>query len=214
LWLKYEHSNENSQQNQMMLPLLTAGMVLISLELSCFREISSGNLISIIALALALATFWWINLRKGKLIVPSPRSLSICGGQKAGRAVMRIPLTFYNDGALPLIVRNMRIRIDDGAPIPFLATAFSIESDKKGEDNGYRFATQFPIEGRNALHLVAVFIGKDGMTLIVKKYTFVIESLLADSNKWNEICRFQFNVKEKDLENINSSLLAYDLCDE
>jgi hypothetical protein len=177
-------------------------------------KIDLRDMVSLLALELTLVTFWWINLRKGRIVAPKPRSFSICGGGTTGKIVMRVPLVFYNTGAIPIIVHNLRVNIleTNGEPLIFGSTVFSIEKDGKPED--CKFATQFPIGGRNTFDIVCQFTRRQGIEFKNGIYNFAIEAQIADREKWIELCRFSFDVKGRYLSNINTRLLAYDLCDE
>jgi hypothetical protein len=50
--------------------------------------------ISIFALLFTIFSFWWMNWRKGKLIIGPPRSFALAAQGKEGLLLIRIPLIF------------------------------------------------------------------------------------------------------------------------
>ena len=58
-------------------------------------------LVSGLALAFAIASFWWLNARKGRLEAAAPASYAF-----ADKVRLRLPLAFFNSGAKALIVTS------------------------------------------------------------------------------------------------------------
>lgn len=81
-------------------------------------------MLSIFALVFTIYSFWWMNWRRGKLIVGIPRSYAAFGS-KDERIILEFPFDFINTGPLPIIIRNLRLLIlneESQAPLTFTAT--------------------------------------------------------------------------------------------
>lgn len=109
-------------------------------------------IISSLALLFTIVSFWWMNWRRGKLIVGAPRSFAAKGSQQ-GNLIITLPLVFYNNGASAIVVQNLRLLLlhedSDSRPLFFNATL-----EKLLIDEGRAFATQFPVRGREAIGLI------------------------------------------------------------
>ncbi len=72
-----------------------------------------------------MTAFWWMNWRRGKLIVGKPRSYA-ARGSLTENLIITFPLVFFNDGAAAIVVQNLRLLLlDEGSntrPLFFNAT--------------------------------------------------------------------------------------------
>ena len=60
---------------------------------------SAALLISTFALFFTIFSFWWMNWRKGKIIVGPPRSFAATSKGENDQLVVQLPFVFYNEGA-------------------------------------------------------------------------------------------------------------------
>jgi hypothetical protein len=77
-------------------------------------------LISFLALAFTLASFWWLYARRGSLSAATPETYAFIKGFK-----LRFPLALFNDGAVPRLVTDLRIDISDVGQFPWITTRWS-----------------------------------------------------------------------------------------
>lgn len=165
-------------------------------------------IISILALFFTIFSFWWMNWRKGKLHVGTPRSYAAFGSLEA-RMVLEFPFVFFNDGPMPIIVQNLRLVFSDEKqtqPLIFMATVKEI-----GNHQYRAFATQFPVRGREALLLICEFQREPGgMFFEARNYTMELQAKLGNSKQWKRICSFNLKVTEKSLPTINKQFIVHD----
>jgi hypothetical protein len=166
-------------------------------------------IISILALVFTIFSFWWMNWRRGKLIVGPPRSYAMAA-QKEGLLLVRIPLVFYNDGAATQVVQNLRLTLEQNdiksEAMKFTATV----SDLLGgdfKDGTRQFASQFAVEGRKSHSgyfefqlRSSTFVPSQG------KCKATLEAKLDDSMNWKTLLVFELNISGTNW----SSLLPYD----
>jgi hypothetical protein len=164
--------------------------------------------ISVFALLFTIASFWWMNWRKGKLYVGSPRTYAAFGSIE-GKMVLEFPFVFYNNGPLPIIVQNLRIILldeDPAIPLNFIAT-----ETKLGNNENRSFATQFPIRGQEALLLICEFQRDPGQRIFEQMvYPIELQAVIGNSKKWKRLCKFTLNINEKDLNTINKQFVVHD----
>ena len=165
-------------------------------------------IISILALLFTVFSFWWMNWRKGKLHVGSPRSFAAFGSMDR-KMVLEFPFVFFNDGPTPIIVQNLRLIFCEEQPprpLNFIATV-----KKLGTDEGRTFATQFPVRGREAVLLICEFQREPGgMVFEARSYPMELQAKLGNSKEWKQICSFSLNVSKRSLQTINKQFVVHD----
>lgn len=164
--------------------------------------------ISILALIFTVFSFWWMNWRKGKLHVTTPRSYAAFGSVER-KMVVEFPFVFFNDGPIPIIVQNLRILFldeDEAQPLNFNATV-----RKLGTDEDRAFATQFPVRGREAVLLICEFQREPGgMVFKSQSYRLELQAKLGKSKKWKRLTRFPLTVTERSVNTINKQFIVHD----
>ncbi len=106
-------------------------------------------LVAVLALFFTVASFWWINARRGRLQVGRPGAYAF-----ANRVRLRLPLAFYNSGARALIVTDLQaVLVDDPEqpPLRWIATISQLRPESANERD---FATPFSVPGRGTQELV------------------------------------------------------------
>ena len=69
--------------------------------------LTSATVVAICALAFTIASFWWLNARRGRLKTYEPHTFAAAITPQVVR--LRLPLVLYNTGAIPIIVQNLRV---------------------------------------------------------------------------------------------------------
>src|SRR6266496_3174530 len=85
-----------------------------------------------LALVFTIGSFWWLNARQGRLKSFEPQSFAACRTPDILR--LRFPLVFYNTGAKPIVVQDMRL-------------SFPLSPRPAGLSAGDRFAPVVPFTG-------------------------------------------------------------------
>lgn len=65
------------------------------------------------ALIFTVTSFWWIQVRRGKLISFPPQTFS--GHLSKDSSAIRLPLTIFNTGAAPIVATDLRLRLQNAA---------------------------------------------------------------------------------------------------
>jgi hypothetical protein len=78
--------------------------------------VSWALLVALLALFFTVASFWWLNARRGSLQVGEPGAYAF-----ANKPRLRLPTAFYNTGARALIVTDLRLLLVEDAAQPPLA---------------------------------------------------------------------------------------------
>ena len=168
----------------------------------------SAFIISILALLFTIFSFWWMNWRTGKLRVGAPRTYAALGSLE-GQTILEFPFVFFNDGPMPIIVKNLRLVFpNETQPRPLVFTA-TVRELGRNEDRS--FATQFPIRGREAKLMICEFQREQGgMVFEARSYSMELQAQLGNSNLWRCICSFMLHVSAKDLQTINKAFVVHD----
>jgi hypothetical protein len=163
-------------------------------------------MISVFALLFTVFSFWWMYWRPGSIEIAEPRSYAAIGSE-SGRVLVELPFIFFNHGATPVVVHNLRLKVEGcRGPLFFNATV-----DKLGSDEGRRFAVQFAVRPQEALFLVCEFQKITGGFLFGPgSYSTVLEGIRGKAKKWQFLARFELNVTNRDSETINKQFIVHD----
>jgi hypothetical protein len=74
--------------------------------------------VAVCALLFTVGSFWWLYLRRGKLVVTAPQTYAAFLDER--RLILLFPLVFHNTGARDYVVRDLRVRFGDesvGVPL-------------------------------------------------------------------------------------------------
>lgn len=143
------------------------------------------------ALLFTVASFWWINVRRGRLKSFEPHTFAAYVTQDKVR--MRFPLVFHNTGAVPIVIQNLRLRFlhescAAAAPLPWVATRARIKPEN---DDGHAFPAVFAVAGRTAYQTFQEFGAPSlGFILCAKDYRVRLEVKLGHRKKWRHILEF------------------------
>ena len=162
-------------------------------------------IVASLALALSTFTFWWLNWRPGKLVIGTPPSYA--GYGNSDKIILEFPFVFFNAGAKPVVVDNLRVRLphEGGKPLIFNATV-----GKLGTADDRAFATQFFVGATQAVRLICEFQRKPGFVFEVRDYKVVLEARLDGDGKWQAIHTFPLRVTDSGVGTLSTSLLVHD----
>ena len=159
--------------------------------------------ISVTALAFTLASFWWIQVRRGRLRVATGHVFS--GAITSNKIVLYIPLVFHNPAPASLVVADIKLRLsggtgDENSPdrkalpkrmfwIAFHGSVYP-ESDKHRQ-----YAMPFAVEGRRSVERVIEFQWDTPETQLEDgPYTATVEVLVLPQRwgrrQWRTTCTF------------------------
>ena len=159
--------------------------------------------ISLLALGFTTYSFWWMNWRRGDILIGDPRTYAACS---TGTSLMiEFPLVFYHSGPRPVLIENLRLVFPhegtEAEPLFFNAVV-----DKLGTDDGREFATQFPLQGNTAVRKICEFHRRPAnFTFEVTKYQIELQVSLNDRKEWETIKTFVLNVREESVKTLNSN---------
>jgi len=169
---------------------------------------SAALLISTFALFFTIFSFWWMNWRRGKIIVGPPRSFAVTSKSQDDLLIVQLPLVFYNDGAASQVIQNLRLALvqngNRSAILYFNNTAPDLVNAQTRE-----WARQFAIEGRKSYSSVFVFQRKPGNFIFHKgKCQAILEGKLNNEEKWEEMLTFDLQIQDKSVNTMNSGKLT------
>jgi hypothetical protein len=161
------------------------------------------------ALAFTIASFWWMNIRRGRLKVPPPHAYAL--GVSSALFLLRLPLAIYNSGARAIIVRELRCWFDEEQttqvlPLPWRTIRKTLRPEP---DDVIDFASPFVVHGREAIAIMIEFgCPLPGFTIGAGTYPVRIEALDDKSAKWFDVLKFDLHVNQEDVSKL-SQYLAY-----
>lgn len=167
--------------------------------------------ISSLALLFTIFSFWWMNWRRGRLVIGKPQSFAAVSKGENDLLLVQLPLVFYNDGATAHVVQSLRLHLEQedkkSSALYFNNTLASLVSNE-----GRQWARQFAVEGRSSYSSVFVFQRKPGKFIFSPgKAKATLEGKLNNEQKWRTLLTFDLYTPEAIIGNLNSStLLAYD----
>lgn len=158
--------------------------------------------ISVAALIFTLASFWWIQVRRGRLRVETGPVFS--GAITSNKIVFNVPLVFHNPAPASLVVADIKLHLsgggDESSPdrkalpkrmfwIAFHGSVYP-ESDKHRQ-----FAMPFAVEGRKSVERVIEFQWDNPETQLEDgPYTANVEVLVLPQRwrqrRWRTTCTY------------------------
>jgi hypothetical protein len=145
--------------------------------------------IAVCALLFTVLSFWWLNVRRGKLKSFQPFSFAAVLNTDLIR--IRLPIVFHNTGAAPIVIQNLRIAFPDepnAKPLPWVAARSHIKPEEK---DGHAFPAVFSVPGRTAIQTFQEFGAKSlGFKLRAKSYRIRLEAKLGHKEEWQSIVNF------------------------
>jgi hypothetical protein len=143
-------------------------------------------------LAIVSFSFWWLHFRKGNLISYPVHSFGAASiTTSAGH--LSVPLTLYNDGAIPKVVQNLRLRLvrEPEAEVcwDWVSTPVSLNPSSQG---GAIFPAAFAITPRSAEQYFIGFRGS--LPPGEQDYRAHLEAKLGDGRTWRSLIDFDLQL--------------------
>lgn len=147
------------------------------------RPDPAGAFLGALALLFTLASFWWLNTRRGRLrLVGRPRSFALA--TQGDKLIVTLPLSLYNSGATPVWVSNLVVRLTTpGLPsaLTFVATRPGVQPQP---DEDRPLATQVVLSGREARVVCCEFMGTHPTGLQLAEGDVLLELVAMECRTW------------------------------
>ncbi|WP_156044025.1 hypothetical protein [Cellulomonas sp. HZM] len=146
--------------------------------------VSSAVIVALCALAFTILSFWWINVRRGRLTWTTVVVFS--GHVRADRASLRIPITLYNTGAKPLVVVDLRLDMTSGSARAVAPSKQYRRSIMPSSDDMEDFPHPYVVPGRS---VVTKFVDFAADPLVMSTGLPVLATLLVlrDGKGWRRV---------------------------
>jgi hypothetical protein len=137
-----------------------------------------------------VGSFWWLNARRGRLRSFEPHSFAAY--YTSALALIRVPVIFYNTGAAPIVVQDLRLVFpaerSSVIPLPWRTTRNQI-SPKKDDDP--TLPAVFAVAGRTAERVFIEFGAPiPGVRLEPRDFAARIEVELGHKARWQPLLSF------------------------
>jgi len=160
--------------------------------------------ISVSALIFTLASFWWIQVRRGRVRVETGPVFS--GAITRNKIVLDVPLVFHNPAPASLVVADIKLHLSGGAGDPdspdhkalprrmfWIAFHGSVYPEP---DKHRQYAMPFAVEGRKSVERVIEFQWDNPETQLEDgPYTATVEVLVLPQRwgrrQWRTTCTYQ-----------------------
>lgn len=150
-----------------------------------------GVVISTLALIFTVGSFWWIQVRRGRIRTYAPQSYA--GAFPNDQVRLVIPLTLHNTGPAPITILDFRLRIDkpdeESLYLSWHATQPGLEPAPS--NGGRKMPSPLPIEGRRTVDNFIEFARKDVMLEIKEgPYPVTVEVKFGHRKTWRKLASF------------------------
>lgn len=152
--------------------------------------------VAVCALLFTVTSFWWLHARRGRLSCFPVQSFS--GYLSASHAALRIPLTIFNSGATPIVVTDLRLRMQPQDGDELLMHLRSFRKTLLPEtDDMEDFAHPYSVPGRAvvAQHVEFASVISPAPLLSGDPATAIVEGLLDHEGTWAELGRFPLHIE-------------------
>jgi hypothetical protein len=141
-------------------------------------------LVASFALGFTISSFWWIQVRRGRLVSYEPQVYA--GYILLDGFRLRLPLTIYNTGARALTVIDLRVVfLEDAITVPVITFRTSL---KPHTDDVSDFAHPFAVPGRQAVSRFVEFGRKGGwVPRTAATYRVRVDARTGDDGKWRRL---------------------------
>jgi hypothetical protein len=158
--------------------------------------VTAAVVVAGLALLFTVASFWWIQMRRGRLEAYEPQTFS--GFIQASRYRLRLPLTIYNTGARTLVVTDLRaVFAANNVGVPVITFRRSI---KPIGDDVEDFAHPFPVAGRQAVSRFVEFGADEGWApTTATTYRIAVEARVGGDRKWRKLVDVELTTPDGDL---------------
>jgi hypothetical protein len=147
-----------------------------------------GIIIAGCALLFTVATFWWLNARRARLKSFAPHTFSTLVTREEIRLLL--PLVFYNPGAVPIIIQNLRFKFIDEPCSKGLAWVTTRREVRPQKDD-WTFPAVFSVAGRTAYQTFVEFKASSlGFKLKAADYRVALDARLGHKKDWWTVLTF------------------------
>ncbi|RAO09572.1 hypothetical protein MED15_05861 [Micromonospora noduli] len=160
---------------------------------------------AVLALLFTVASFWWIQVRRGRLRCYTSHVYS--GAFSPRKLVFVVPLVLHNPAPAPLVVTDLRLLIDaskggpssDLAGFPMKLRWIASHTAVYPKDETRTFAAPFAVDGRKAVECFIEFQRADPPRLLEDgPYKATIEALVEPRSwrtrrRWSPLLSYTFN---------------------
>lgn len=147
-----------------------------------------SSVIALAALGFTVASFWWLQARRGTLrtYVPQVYAAAITPER---RCRLRFPLTFYNDGAAAQAITDMRVVVvgDVEHALPMITFRRTLKPLSDDVDD---FAHTFPVLGRQAVSRIVEFGSDEWAPPVASSIRVRLEVREGHSDSWSSLTEF------------------------
>ncbi|WP_422734059.1 hypothetical protein ACN26Y_00345 [Micromonospora sp. WMMD558] len=189
--------------------------------------ITPSMLIALSALAFTIASFWWMNVRRGRLSASAPHSFA--ASVAPDQVLLNLPLVFHNDGAAPIVVQNLRLRLERPAghqtrrigaspeqpspdvfevvdPLPVTMWWRGTRQEVQPRDGNRPLPAAFPVAGRIAVLMFIEF----GLRRVPDSPLLdglggpchaTVEVRLAHRHRWSDLITFDLHTQLVNVDN-------------
>lgn len=154
-------------------------------------QMTPALLVSVAALIFTVASFWWLQARRGKLTMSGIPAFSGYVASDCWLGV-RLPILLYNTGARTRLVDELRLVFPSWDPGQAQWQTFHPTlKTKSGDEDTDDFAGPYPIDGRRAAMRFVKFTYPFGITLPEPVETLCrVEARLDGSPAWTVVGSF------------------------
>ncbi len=149
---------------------------------------------AVMALLFTVGSFWWIQVRRGRLRCYTSHAYS--GAFSDSKLVLVIPLVLHNPAPAPLVVTDLRLRIQqpnglsgkDAGKLPIYLRWIASHTAVYPDNETRRFAAAFVVDGRKAIEAFIEF-QRDNSPSILEDgpYEATVEALVEPQRWWRRV---------------------------
>jgi hypothetical protein len=155
--------------------------------------VTPALVVSVLALVFTMLSFWWIQVRRGRLVTFPPQSYA---AGLINDAILTLPLVLHNTGPAPAIVRAFQLRLASGrskgrvaTPMLMSWTARQGQLELVGPSGGTRTSpAPFSVGGRSTVDAFIEFGNKD-LDLRPGPFTASVFVRLGQRAWWDRLLR-------------------------
>jgi len=150
-----------------------------------------GAAIALLALIFTVGSFWWMNARRGRLSSYAPHSFA-AGITGEVVLLLRLPLVFFNSGAKPIVVQDLRLVLpSEEQAVLALPWRCSREQLKPESTDGPKMPSVFAVPGGQVRETFIEFGGPfPDFHLEARDYVVRVEALLGHKVGWHQMVEF------------------------
>lgn len=159
--------------------------------------VTPGVVISTLALFFTVGSFWWIQVRRGRIRTYAPQSYA--GAFLNDQVRLVLPLVLHNTGPAPITILDFRLRVDrpgENLPLYMSWHATQPELEPAPANGGRKMPSPMPIEGRRTVERFIEFAQREA-TLPIEQgpYPVTVEARLGHRPVWRQLASFPLHTQ-------------------